>query len=231
MDFTEYDVKLKELDEDCLEELCHILSVVKADDDPLGVSSTLLKQIAEVLPRSSEVLETLDGMTPGIMYHQEIILTITEEYQQMKRKLLLRKRMVKNRERMNLTTTATTSATASAIGNNLVQKGKDNLLGCCPAKPLETIKIVLKTRKNKNPKTTSLEQEDVSNERKISGAVSETKSVSDVDIIVETPQLVVRKPREIPVETIPELTEVLDVVVAEVVNPSKIFIQKGNTNK
>jgi len=232
MDLTEYDVKLKELEEDCIEELCHILSVVKADDDPLGVSSTLLKQIAEVLPRSSEVLETLDGMTPDIMYHQEIILTITEEYQQMKRKLLLRKRMVKNRERMNLTTTATTSATASAIGNNLVQKGKDNLLGCCPAKPLETIKIVLKTRKNKNPKTTSLEPapEDVSNERKISGAVdvSETKSVSDVDIIVETPQLVVRKPREIPVETIPELTEVLDVVVAEVVNPSKIFIQKAS---
>ena len=32
---TEYDVKLKELEEDCLEELCHILSVVKADDgDP-----------------------------------------------------------------------------------------------------------------------------------------------------------------------------------------------------
>ena len=103
MDFTEYDVKLKELEEDCIEELCHILSVVKADDDPLGVSSTLLKQIAEVLPRSSEVLETLDGMTPAIMNHQEIILTITEEYQQMKRKLLLKKRMVKNRERMNLT--------------------------------------------------------------------------------------------------------------------------------
>ena len=229
MDFTEYDVKLKELEDDCIEELCHILSVVKDDDDPLGVTSTLLKQIAEVLPRSSEVLETLDGMTPAIMKHQEIILTITEEYQQMKRKLLLKKRVVKNRERMNLTT----SATSSTIGNNLVEIGKDNLLGCCPPKPLETIKIVLKTRKNKNPKTTSLEPEDVSNERKISGAVdvSETKSVSDVDIIVESPQLVVRKPREIPVETIPELTEVLDVVVAEVVNPSKIFIQKGNTNK
>merc|ERR1719394_899185 len=127
---------------------------------------------------------------------------------------------------MNLTT----SEKASAIGNNLVEKGEDNLLKYCPSKPLETIKIVLKTRKNKNPKTSSSEPEDVSNERKISGAVDvpETKSVSDVDIIVESPQLVVRKPREIPVETIPELTEVLDVVVAEVVNPSKIFIQKAS---
>ena len=102
---TEYDVKLKDLEEDCLEELWHILSVVKADDgDPLDISSSLLKQIAEELPRSAESLGSLEGMTPTIMQHEEIILTITEEYQQMRRKLLLKKRIMKNNERMNLQT-------------------------------------------------------------------------------------------------------------------------------
>ena len=102
---TEYDFKLKELEEDCLEELCHILSVVKADDgDPLDASSSLLKQISEELPRSTESLASLEGMTPTIMQHEEIILTITEEYHQMRRKLLLKKRIMNNKERMNLHT-------------------------------------------------------------------------------------------------------------------------------
>ena len=223
---TEYDVKLKELEEDCLEELCHILSVVKADDgDPLDASSSLLKQISEELPRSTESLASLEGMTPTIMQHEEIILTITEEYQQMRRKLLLKKRIMKNKERMNLQTSkdklVENTKTQIDVGED------DTLNGSCP-KPLETIKIVLKSKKKRNSKTSAFDADVVNNDRPTPGLevkASESKSF-DSDT-VQTPK-VVEKPREIPVETVPDETEVFDVVVAEVVNPSKIYVQKAS---
>jgi len=275
-------VRLKELEEDCLDELNHILSVVKDDDeDPLDVPSSLLKQIAKELPRSVETLARLEGMNPAIMKYEEIILTITEEYQQMKRKILLKQRMMKNRERMKLPAIADSQSCISSSSNinRLMDASKtqiakvkvDNLQVESFPKPLETIKIVLKSKKNKNFQTTFLEPEVGNKMRPSLVDVSETKLMDP--LIVQTPQVEVKnksskttpfeldvvnknvrqisveaevfetksfdpltvksqvvdvKPREIPVETISDETEVLDVVVAEVTNPSKIYIQKAS---
>merc|ERR1719342_1965293 len=97
-------------------------------------------------------------MTPTIMQHEEIILTITEEYQHMRRKLFLKKRIMKNKERINLQTSK------DKLVENQIDVGEDDTLIRSCANTLETIKIVLKSKK-KNSKTSSFDIEVLNNDR------------------------------------------------------------------
>ena len=107
-DEGDLDRALAEIQEDCYEELYHIiLTAEETEASRLGtltnanlddvIPREALIEISKVLPQSTSALESVEGVTEEVLTkYQDIILSITKHYHIMKRDVRLKHRMRKN---------------------------------------------------------------------------------------------------------------------------------------
>ena len=276
------ETRLAEIEEDCLEELLHIVSATFPDEEveePGGQLNKALKMIAATLPiREGELAEIVGENSVILANCADIILEITQEYHQMKRKIVLEMRKKKNLNQLKSATSKMSSgrtqdslaSTHNSVDSNLNDTYFEEI------SKVDIVKVKLNINKRSdsastksilslehlNPKPESVVEDKIQcsstslmslssispNDDAIDASsppsrMSSFKSMETCEVLVPItntnsaanlslssllpPTPSTSRQSEIPTISLPE-DNVLSVAVAEVVSPSKMYINLGN---
>ena len=276
------ETRLAEIEEDCLEELLHIVSATFPDEEVEepdgGQLKKDLKMIAATLPiREGELAEIVGENSDLLSKCADIILEITQEYHQMKRKIVLEMRKKKNLNQLKSSISKMSSgrtqdslaSTQNPIDSNLndtyleeiskvdivkVKLNSNKRTDSASTKSISSLEplipkpdIVLESVFEK-PSISPMSLSSISQNEDANGAslppsrMSSYQSMKSCEVLVPItntnsaanlslsslvpPTSSSSRPSEIPTISLPE-DNMLSVAVAEVVSPSKMYINLG----
>ena len=216
--------KLLEIQEDCFDELKHIVlesEKINLASDNFSTTTNnvvpVLKEISESLPQTSHDLADVIRHHRLLPCYEEIILTITNEYYQMRRKALLQARKQRNVERLqklssnsNMNSHLDNQEKTNRVSIDVGTNGRTDAesvtckVSLTSPKAISPVKAVFPSLLDKKSRSVSTG----------SVASSRVSRVSD------------NRPTTIPLEKVPD-TELIDVAVGEVYSPGKLYIQMG----